>query len=138
MTSLEGICAPHPSRLGRACWSDLLAPRGTVIGSGLGPAKGPACGLLFDLLSSCSGLLKHAAATTPATAIDPASLTVTGTRLLGPAALALVMNQRAHSAQGYRGQSGTVARRPQQRERSGTYVTRHGDAGGLSEGSRRY
>jgi hypothetical protein len=48
--------------------------------------------LLFDLLSSCSGLLKRAAATTPATAIDPASLTVTGTRLLGRAALALVMN----------------------------------------------
>jgi hypothetical protein len=68
--------------------------------------------LLFDLLSSCPGLLKHAAATTPTTAIDPASLTVAGARLLGPAALALVMNQRgAHSAQGRREQSGTVARR---------------------------
>jgi hypothetical protein len=31
------------SRLGCAFWSDLLAPRGTVIDSGLGPAKGPAC-----------------------------------------------------------------------------------------------
>jgi hypothetical protein len=94
--------------------------------------------LLFDLLSSCSGLLKHAAATMPATAIDPASLTVTGTRMLGPAALALVMNQRGPLRQGVGDSPGTVARRPQQRERSGTYVTRHGDAGGLSEGSRRY
>jgi hypothetical protein len=36
---------PHayPSRPGCACWSDLLAPRGTIIDSGLGPAKGPAC-----------------------------------------------------------------------------------------------
>jgi hypothetical protein len=33
----------YPSRLGCACWSDLLAPPGTVIDSGLGPAKGPAC-----------------------------------------------------------------------------------------------
>ena len=39
--------------------------------------------LLFDLLSSYSGLRKHAAATRTPTAIDRASLTVTGTRLLG-------------------------------------------------------
>jgi hypothetical protein len=39
----------HPSRLGCARRFDLVAPRGTVIGSGLGPAKGPAR-LLFDLL----------------------------------------------------------------------------------------
>jgi hypothetical protein len=62
MTSLQGICAPARAPLGCAFWSDLLAPRGTIIDSGLGPAKGPAWRLLFDLLSSCSGLLKHAAA----------------------------------------------------------------------------
>ncbi len=33
----------HPSRFGRACRFDLVAPRGTVSGSDLGPAKGPAC-----------------------------------------------------------------------------------------------
>jgi hypothetical protein len=38
-----------PRRLGYACWSDLLAPRRTIIDSGLGPAKGPAQ-LLFDFL----------------------------------------------------------------------------------------
>jgi hypothetical protein len=32
-----------------ACWSDLRAPRGTIIDSGLGPAKGPAC----DCCSIC-------------------------------------------------------------------------------------
>ena len=37
------------SQLGCACWSDLLAPRGTIIDSGLGPAKGPAC----DCCSIC-------------------------------------------------------------------------------------
>jgi len=31
------------SRLGCAFWSDLLAPRGTIIDSGLEPTKGPAC-----------------------------------------------------------------------------------------------
>jgi hypothetical protein len=46
---LGRIPRAHPSRLGCARRFDLLAPRGTVIGSGLGPAKGPAR-LLFDLL----------------------------------------------------------------------------------------
>jgi|SoiMethySBSTD1v2_1073268.scaffolds.fasta_scaffold41711_2 hypothetical protein len=47
------------------CWGDsLLRDIGKMLdNTGLGPAKGPACGLLFDLVSSCSGLLKHAAAT---------------------------------------------------------------------------
>jgi hypothetical protein len=34
---------------GCACWFDLCAPRGTMIDSGLGPAKGPAC----DCCSIC-------------------------------------------------------------------------------------
>jgi integrase len=38
------IAAAIDARIGRARRFDLLAPRGTVIGSGIGPAKGPACG----------------------------------------------------------------------------------------------
>jgi hypothetical protein len=40
----------HPSRLGCARWSDLFAPRGSLIDSGLGPAKGPACDCCSILL----------------------------------------------------------------------------------------
>jgi hypothetical protein len=53
------LLEPTRMRLG----PDLLAPQGTIIDSGLAPVKGPAQ-LLFDSLCSCSGLLKHAAATT--------------------------------------------------------------------------
>jgi hypothetical protein len=44
-------------------WPDLLASQGTIIDSGLGPAKGRRT-TAVGLLCSCSGLLKHAAATT--------------------------------------------------------------------------
>jgi hypothetical protein len=49
MASLEGESArlPEPTRM--RLWSDLLAPRGTVIDCGLGPAKDPAC----DCCSIC-------------------------------------------------------------------------------------
>jgi len=44
MTSLEGICAPTRADSDASGGLTFFAPRGTIIGSGLGPAKGPACG----------------------------------------------------------------------------------------------
>jgi hypothetical protein len=71
MTSLEGIRAPTRA--------DSDAPAGLTCLHREAPSlarlrarKGPDAWLLFDLLSSCSGLLKHAAATTSAAVTIPA------------------------------------------------------------------
>jgi hypothetical protein len=50
MASLEGIRAPTRADSDAPVGLTLLAPRGTVIGSGLGPAKGP----VRDCCSICS------------------------------------------------------------------------------------
>jgi hypothetical protein len=67
MASLEGIRAPTQA--------DSDAPAGCTARHRhwlwLRARKGPGVRLLFDLLSSCSGLLKHAAATTPAAVTIP-------------------------------------------------------------------
>ena len=91
MTSLEGICAPTRG--------DSYAPAGLTSlhreAPSLAMAQGPRRARRTTAVRFAVFLLwspEARAATRTATAIDPASLTVTGTRLLGPAGLALVMN----------------------------------------------
>jgi hypothetical protein len=82
MASLEGICAPTRADSDAPAGLTSMhreAPPSTLVRA----REGPGVRLLFDLLSSCSGLLKHAAATTLAAVTLP-TLTFNVRRVVRP------------------------------------------------------